>query len=272
LITGANSGIGKATALGLAKEQATIIMVCRDKKNGEKAQKEIKENSHNNNVDLFIADLSSQEQIRRLIKEFKAKYNTLNVLINNAGIMLKKRALSVDHIEMNLAVNYLAPFLLTNLLLDVLKISIPSRIINISAGLHKRAILDIEDLQSEKDYSIIGTYSRSKVALVLFSYELSRRLEGSGITVNVLHPGVIRTNLLRDMPYIAQFFTKIFLKSPKKGAETSIYLASSRDVEGITGKYFKNKKPAKSSSQTYKVVLAKKLWDISENLTSIKEK
>jgi NAD(P)-dependent dehydrogenase (short-subunit alcohol dehydrogenase family) len=269
MITGASSGIGKATALELAKREATIIMVCKDQERGETARKEIIEESNNPNVDLLICDLSSQKQIRNLVKTFKDKYKALHVLINNAGLVLRHRSLSEDRIEMNLAVNYLAPFLLTNLLLDVLKSSAPSRIINVTSAMHESSTLDIEDLQSEKKYNSYGTYGRSKAALVLFTYELSRKVEGTGVTVNAVHPGVIRSNLGRDMPYLAQLFTKIFFKSPEKGAETSIYLATSPDVEKLSGKYFKNKEPAKSSDQTYDEELAKKLWGISEKLVGL---
>ncbi len=271
IITGANSGIGKATTLGLAKMNAVVVMLCRSKEAGEEAQKEIIGESGNNRVDLFLCDLSSQEQIRRVVDEFNQKYKTLHVLINNAGVMAAKRKLSVDGFEMNFAVNHLAPFLLTNLLLDVLKKSVPSRIINVSSGAHKMAKIDFDDLQSEnKKHRLFKVYGISKLALMLTSYELSRRLDGTGVTVNIVHPGVVKTNLGRDMSKIGRGFGKLFFKNPEKGAETSIYLATSPEVEGITGKYYVKKQQRNSSEESYNEEYAKRLWDISTELTKLK--
>lgn len=270
MLTGANSGIGKATALGLAEMGTRIVIVCRNKERGEIAQQEIIEKTGNKNLDLLICDLSSQEQIHKLVSEFKQKYQNLHVLINNAGIVLSKRELSVDGIEMNFAVNYFAPFLLTNLLVDELKKSAPSRIINVSSGVHKRASMDFDDLQGEnKKYGAFKNYGVSKLAITLFTYELSRKLEGTGITVNAVHPGVVRSNLGRDLPAFSRGFQKTFFKSPKKGAATSIYLASSPDVEGVTGKYFVNKQPKKSSGESYNEEYAKRLWEISAEMTNL---
>ncbi|MFX0137807.1 MAG: SDR family oxidoreductase [Candidatus Hodarchaeota archaeon] len=270
MITGANSGIGKATALGLAELGVSIIMVCRNRERGESAQQEIIEKTGNKNVDLLICDLSSQEQIHKLVSEFKEKYQDLHVLINNAGIVLSKRNLSVDGIEMNFAVNHLAPFLLTNLLIEILKKSAPSRIINVSSGVHRRASLDFDDIQGEnKKYGAFKNYGVSKLAITLFTYELSRKLEGTGVTVNAVHPGVVRSNLGRDLPAFSRSFQKTFFKSPRKGAATSIYLASSPDVEGITGKYFVNKQPKRSSEESYNEEYAKRLWEISAEMTNL---
>ena len=269
VITGANSGIGKATALGLAKLGANVVMVCRNQTRGEEARKEIIDKTSNKNIDLLIADLSSQQAIRQLVADFKKKYRQLHVLINDAGVVLRKRTLTTDGIETNFAVNYLAPFLLTNLLLDVLKKSAPARIINVTSGYYKRATINFDDLQSEKDYSAFGTYAKSKLALVLFTRELSRRLKGTNVMVNVLHPGVIKSNLGRDMSAFSRLFTKIFFKSPKKGAETPIYLASSPEVEGISGKFFMNKKEAEFTEASGNEEIARKLWDISAKLTNL---
>jgi len=270
IITGANSGIGKATALGLAKVNATIVMLCRNKEAGEIAQKEIIEESGNKKIDLLLCDLSSQEQIRSFVDEFKQKYQNLNVLINNAGVMASKRKLSVDGYEMNFAVNHLAPFLLTNLLLDMLKMSAPSRIINVSSGAHKMAKIDFDDLQSEnKKHRLFRVYGVSKLALMLFSYELSRKLDGTGVTVNTVHPGVVNTNLGRDMSKFGRRFGKLFFKNPEKGAETSIFLASSPEVEGITGKYYIKKQQQESSNESYNEDYAKRLWEISAILTKL---
>ncbi|MFX1456334.1 MAG: SDR family oxidoreductase [Promethearchaeota archaeon] len=270
IITGANSGIGKATALGLAKMNATIVMLCRNKELGETAQKEIINESGNKDIDLLLCDLSSQEQIRNFVSEFKQKYQYLHVLINNAGVMASKRRVCVDGFEMNFAVNHLGPFLLTNLLLDVLKKSAPSRIVNVGSAAHGMAKIDFDDLQCEnKKHRLFKVYGASKLAFILFSYELSRRLEGTGVTVNIVHPGMVNTNLGREMSRFSRTVGKLVFKSPEKGAETSIYLASSPEVEGITGKYFIKKQQQESSKESYNEDDAKKLWEISAKLTNI---
>jgi NAD(P)-dependent dehydrogenase (short-subunit alcohol dehydrogenase family) len=267
MVTGANSGIGKETAVGLAKQGATVVMVCRDATKGEAALKEIKERTGNSAIELLLADLSSQQAIRNLVTDFKNKYSKLHVLINNAGVVLSRRILTIDGIETQFAVNHLAPFLLTNLLLDVLKASAPARVVNLSSGIHKGATID--DLQSEKKYSAFSAYGKSKLALTLFTYELARRLKGSGVTVNAVHPGVVKTNLGRDMNWFSRGFTKVFFKSPVKGATTSIYVASSPEIEGITGKYFANKKETPSSKLSYDETAAKQIWDLSAKLTHL---
>ena len=270
IITGANSGIGKATAIGLAKMNATVVMLCRDKERGESAQNEIIELTGNNNVDLFLCDLSSLKEIRNFATEFKSKYQNLHVLINNAGVMLSKKDFSVDGFEMNFAVNHLAPFLLTNLLLDILKKSAPSRIINVGSAAHKMGKIDFEDLQSEnKKGRLMGVYGNSKLAMTLVSYKLSKMLEGSNVTVNILHPGLVNTNLGRDRSSTSKGFASKFFKSPEVGAETSIFLASSPEVEGITGKYFTKKKEKASSKKSYNEEYAKRLWEISLEMTKL---
>jgi NAD(P)-dependent dehydrogenase (short-subunit alcohol dehydrogenase family) len=271
LITGANSGIGKETALALAKMNATVVMLCRNKQRGEKAQKEIIEQSGNKNVDLLLCDLSSLEDIKKFVSEFKNKYEKLHVLINNAGVMLKNRTISLDGFEMNFAVHVLGPFLLTNLLLDILKKSAPSRIIIVASAAHKRAKIDFQDLQSEnKKYRLFSAYGISKLAEILFTYELSRKLEGTKVTANAVHPGVVATNLGRDQSKFSQWFAKKFFKSPEEGAQTSIYLASSSEVEGITGKYFTNKESRESSIESYNKENAERLWKICEEMTGLK--
>ncbi len=270
IITGANSGIGKATAIGLAKMNATIIMLCRNRARGEEAQRVIIDLTGNNNVDLLICDLSSQKEIRDFVSEFKSKYQNLHVLINNAGVMLSKKLLSEDGFEMNFAVNHLAPFLLTNLLLDILKKSAPSRIINVGSAAHRMGKIDFEDLEKKnKKGRFFRLYGSSKLALTLVSYELSRKLEGSRVTVNVVHPGLINTKLGRERSSTRNGFANKFLKSPEIGAETSIFLASSPEVEGITGKYFAKKKEKPSSKESYNEEYAKRLWEISTEMTKL---
>lgn len=271
VVTGSNSGIGKETALRLAQLGAHIIMLCRDKSRGEEAQFEIINESGNKSIDLMLADLSSQQSIRQFVSEYQKKYDKLNVLINNAGVNLSKRYETVDGIERVFAINTLAPFLLSNLLIKTLKNSIPSRIINVASSVQCRSI-NFDKLQSKKFFRSWKAYSRSKTALILITYEFARRLNGSGITVNCLHPGFTNTNITRTYRGIIKFFTKIifsFAKSPEEGAETSIYLASSPEVEGVSGKYFINKREAKSKDITYDTSVAKKLWDVCANLTNL---
>lgn len=274
LVTGANSGIGKATALGLAQMGATVVMVCRDRTKGEDAQSEIKAKSGNEAVDLLLADLSSQQSIRQLVEDFKQRYSQLHVLINNAGVFNLTRRKIVDGLEMTFAVNQLAPFLLTNLLLDVIKASAPARIVNVSSAAHEIGYIKLDDLQSKKHYRPMRAYGQSKLALVLFSYELARRLEGTGVTVNCLHPGFVTTNIGQgNISSFARTVTKFILSffgvSPEEGARTSIYLASSPDLEGVTGKYFVKSVPKRSVSISYDESLQHQVWEASAKLVQL---
>jgi NAD(P)-dependent dehydrogenase (short-subunit alcohol dehydrogenase family) len=277
LVTGANSGIGKATALGLAQLGATVVMVCRHRAKGEAAQNEIRAKSGNNAVDLLLADLSSQQSIRQLVEVFKQRYSQLHVLINNAGVFNMTRHETVDGLEMTFAVNQLAPFLLTNLLLDVLKASAPARIVNVSSAAHEAGYIKLHDLQSEKHYRPMRTYGQSKLALVLFSYELARRLEGTRVTVNCLHPGFVVTNIGQgNIPPLARTAIRSILSlfgvSPEEGARTSIYLASSPNVEDVTGKYFVKSIPKRSVSISYDESLQSQLWEESAKLVQLSVK
>ncbi len=267
LITGANSGIGKSTALGLAKQGAHIVMLCRDQNRGEKAQQEIISKSKNNLVDLLYADLGSLKSLKNFIKSFKEKYTSLHILINNAGVNFLRRKETVDGFEGMFGINHIGHFYLTIGLLDLIKQSAPSRIINVASRAQRK--IDFDDLQSEKSYSFMKVYGKSKLANILFTYELARRLEGSGVTVNCLHPGGVRTNLARGTNKIAKIIggvISIFLMSPEKGAATSIYLASSPNVAKVTGKYFIKKQEVKSSTSSYDVEAAQLLWKKSEEL------
>jgi retinol dehydrogenase 14 len=269
LVTGSNTGIGKATAMGLAGLGAKVIMVCRDRGRGETALAEIKKRTGNNSVELMIADFSSLESIRRLSVEFRKKYERLDVLVNNAAVLGRRRILSMDGYEMTFAVNHLGYFLITNLLLDLIKAGGNSRIVNVSSDAHRGARIDFDDLQMEKRYSAVRAYSVSKLANVLFTYELARRLKGTGVTVNTLHPGVVKTEVFREMPFIVDWLVKLFATSPEKGASTSIYLATSAEVEGVSGKYFKNCREVPSSPETYDQSIAQKLWEVSSELTRL---
>jgi NAD(P)-dependent dehydrogenase (short-subunit alcohol dehydrogenase family) len=281
MITGSNSGIGKETARGLAKMGATIVMVVRNQERGEKARAEIVKQTGSDSVDLMICDLSSMSSIRDFAVEFKKKYKRLDVLINNAGASYSKREVTPEGFERNFAVNYLGPFLLTHELLDLLKSSVPSRIINVSSALAKNGRVDLDDLQGEKNYARAKFYSPSrapaydnaKLMLIMFTYELARLLEGSGVTVNVLMPGFTATNLGKGSgslsSYIMFKMVRPIQQSAKKGAETSIYLASSDDVKTITGKCFAKKKEVTSCPASYDEELQKRLWKKTENMLGL---
>ena len=272
LITGGNSGIGKATALGLAKLNASVGIVSRDKDKGEATLIEIRSKSGNRNVDAMTADLSSQDSVRELAHDFKGRYKKLHVLINNAGIFLPKRVPTVDGLEATFATNHLGHFLLTNLLLDLLKASAPSRIINLSSSAHHGTEMDFEDLQGEKKYRGYHAYSQSKLANVLFTYQLTKQLEGTGVTVNSLHPGVVRTGFGKDQGGLMSILVTVgrpFMMSPDKAARAAIYLATSPELEGVTGKYFSRGKEERSSRQSYDETSAERLWKLSAELTKL---
>ncbi len=272
MVTGSSSGIGKATALGLAKMGASVVMICRDQERGEAAMNEIVKKSSNQKVSLLIADLSSQNSIRRLVENFTASYTKLHVLVNNAGVFLAKRLFTEDGIEMTFAVNHLAPFLLTNLLLPTLKTNTLPRVITVASSAHYGATIDFDNLQGDMHYSGFRAYSQSKLANVMFTYELARRLKGTSVSVNCLHPGVVRTNLGKSNWWVfrlALFLFAPFLLTPEKGATTSIYLASSHEVDGITGRYFVKQKVTKSSKESNVEVMSKKLWEVSAELTHV---
>jgi NAD(P)-dependent dehydrogenase (short-subunit alcohol dehydrogenase family) len=281
IITGSNSGIGKETAIGLAEMGATIVMVVRDKGRGEKARTEIVKQTGNSSVDLMICDLSSMSSIRQFAAEFKKKYDRLDVLINNAGATFSKREVTSEGFERNFAVNYLGPFLLTHELLGLLKSSAPSRIINVSSGLAKNGRVDLDDLQSEKNYagtkfyspSRAPAYDNAKLMLMMFTYELARRLKGSGVTVNVLMPGFTATNLGKSSgslsSYIMFKMVRPMQQSARKGAETSVYLASSDEVKDLTGKCFAKKKEVTSCPASYDEELQKRLWNKTESMLGL---
>ena len=272
LITGGTNGIGKATAQALARMGATVVIVGRDAQKTSQVVEEIRATSGNNNVDSLLADLSSQQQVRRLANEFKSKYSHLHVLLNNAGAVFMRRQLSVDGIEMTFAVNHLASFLLTALLLDTIKASSPARIINVSSNVHASGKIEFDNLQGERDYRPTA-YDNSKLANILFTMELARRLEGTGVTVNALYPGFVATGFAKNngkvIAALVSIFAPLVARSPAKGAETSIYLASSPSVEGITGKYFYDSHVLPAASQATDMVVARKLWDVSAEMVRL---
>jgi retinol dehydrogenase-14 len=266
MVTGANAGMGKEISLALAGMGASLVMVSRDRERGDAARAEVESKTGNRQVELLFADLSSQQSIRHLVTEFEAKHNRLHVLVNNAGITLARRTATDDGIEAVFATNHLAAFLLTNLLLPVLKASAPSRVVTVSSSAHSMGKIDFDDLQSVRGYSEIRTYNASKLANVLFTYELARRLAGSGVTANVVEPGFVKTNLRVPFPFSLFSFMR---GSPVNGARPTVFLASSAEVEGVSGTFFNQKGVAtKSSKLSYDDDAARRLWAQSAQLTS----
>lgn len=274
LVTGATSGIGKATALGLARQQATVVIVARNQSKGEATRQEIQAVS-SQPVDLLLADLSSQADVRKLAATFSERYEHLHVLINNAGVFLLKRQVAVDGIEMDLAVNHLAPFLLTHLLLERLKASTPARIVNVNSGAHTSARgIDFANLQWERGYNVWQAYARSKLAALLCSYLLARKLTGNGITVNCLNPGFVATgigmnNVGPRLQSIARAITSRLGSNPEQGARTSLYLALSPEVANVTGAYYDQLVAKRSSPVSYDEKLQQRMWDESMRLVGL---
>lgn len=269
IVTGANAGIGKVTALELARMGAEVILACRSEERGSAARDMIIEETGNQAVHLMLVDLSSQASISEFTDAFKARFGRLDVLVNNAGGVFFNRQESVDGLELTFALNHMGYFQLTTELLDLLVASAPARIVNVSSGAHGINMFNFDDYQRTKSYRAFSVYSQSKVANVLFTYELARRLEGTGVTVNALHPGFVRSNFGRNNGFISQIAMTLLSPiaiSEEKGAKTSIYLASSPEVEGVTGKYFVRSQPRKSSSRTYDAALQHQLWALSESL------
>jgi NAD(P)-dependent dehydrogenase (short-subunit alcohol dehydrogenase family) len=274
LITGGTNGIGKSTALALARIGATVVIVGRNAPKTVQVVEEIRADSGNKNVDSLLADLTSQREVRQLADDFKSKYQHLDVLVNNAGAAFMQRQLSVDGIEMTFALNYLAYFLLTNLLLDTLKASAPARIINVSSDAHASGKIEFDNLQGERSYGS-SAYPNSKLAVILFTVELARRLEGTGITVNALHPGFTSTGFGKNngkvMVALVSIFAPLVARSPAKGAQTSVYLASSPIAEGITGQYFYHARMIPPAAQATDMEVARKLWDVSAEMVHLAE-
>jgi NAD(P)-dependent dehydrogenase (short-subunit alcohol dehydrogenase family) len=273
IVTGSNSGIGKQTALALAKMGATIVMVVRNKIRGEKTLKEIISQTGNKDANLMISDLSSMNSIRNFTEEFKKTYSRLDVLINNAGAVFNKRQVTPEGFERTLAVNYLAPFLLTHELLNLLKNSSPSRIINLTSGLAKKGKVDLDDLQSEKNYAGMQVYTNAKLMLILFTYELAKRLEGKRVTANVAMPGFVATNLGKNSGSLRSAILFKLVRpmqiNAKKGAQTSVYLASSEQIRTVSGKCFSKKKITITCPLSYDEEIQKLLWDKTQSMLGL---
>lgn len=277
LVTGATSGIGQAAALRLAQQGLTVVLVGRDREKADRIVRQIKTESKNDRVDALIADLASQQAVRALAAAFKARYPRLDVLINNAGAIFTKRRLTEDGVEMTFAVNYLARFLLTHLVLDVLIVSAPARIVDVAGAYHARGDLFLDDLALKRRYDYAAANNRAKLADVLFTHELARRLSATDVTVNCLHPGAVRTDALLKDPdaslglKLMYRLGRLFFKSPEKGAETPVYLATAPDVDAVTGEYFVDKKLRQSAPKTYDLTLQRQLWDLSVQLTNLRQ-
>jgi NAD(P)-dependent dehydrogenase (short-subunit alcohol dehydrogenase family) len=272
LVTGGTGGIGRATALGLSRLGARVGITGRDDARTRIAAAEMARAS-GNPVDAFPADMSSQAEVRRLAAAVLDTYPRLDVLVNNVGGFWATRRITADGLEHTFAVNHLAGFLLTNLLLDLLQASAPARIVTVSSGAQRMGALDFDDLQGERDWSGQRAYNQSKLANVEFTYELARRLRGTGVTANTLHPGVVRTSFAaEDSSTVWKVMIplmKPFMKSPEKGAATSIHLASSPEVEGVSGRYFVNRKPSESSKASHVTADATRLWEVSAELVGL---
>lgn len=270
LITGATSGIGRVTAKTLAVMGAKVVVLGRDADKGKDLEAEIHSTTGKKDMEFILCDLSSLDSVKKAALEFLSHHDRLDVLLDNAGGINGKRKVTVDGFEYTLGVNHLAHFVLTNLLMDRLKASAPSRIVVTSSSAHAMGHMDFDDLMAERKYKFLKVYGQSKLANALFTFELARRLQSTGVTANCFHPGAIRSNFVNGIGGAASVMAPVvgvFMHSPKKGAETQIYLASSPEVEGVTGKYFFKKVVKQSSAESTDGDVAKKLWKVSEELT-----
>lgn len=277
VITGANTGIGKETAKEMARRGARVILACRDMEKCQEARKEIAWDTQNKLVNCMECDLASQESIRAFARKFNRKEERLDILINNAGVMRCPKSLTKEGIELQLGTNHMGHFLMTNLLLDKIKASAPSRIINVSSVAHMRGKINFSDLNSDKKYDEGEAYAASKLANILFTRELGERLAGSGVTCNAVHPGIVFTDLGRHMSVYKSWFSTLFLhpimwlflRTPRQGAQTTIYAALNADLNSVSGKYFSNKAEAEVAEAALDKEAAKRLWVVSEHWTKL---
>ena len=273
LITGGTGGIGRAAAIGLASMGARVGITGRDRARAERAAATIARESGHPAVDVFVADMSSQAEVRRLAGEVLAAYPRLDVLLNNVGGFWAHRHVTADGLEHTFALNHLAPFLLTNLLLERLLASAPARVVTVSSGAQAKGKIDFDDLIGERKYSGQRAYSQSKLANVMFTYELARRLAGTGVTATALHPGMTNTAFSAEDPSRAfaplVMVMRPFMKKPDRGADTPVYLASAPEAEGLTGQYFANREPKKSNKASYDTDATARLWRVSADLVGL---
>lgn len=268
VVTGATAGIGKATALGLATMGATVIIVARDAAKSARTVDEIEKAVPGSSVDVVLADFASLDAVRAAAAEIAKRYRAVHVLVNNAGVANKDRLESVDGFELTFAVNHLASFLFTRELMPLLRAGAPSRIVNVASVAEKHGPIDFDDLQSTRGYRGFRVYGKSKLANILFTYELAARLTGSGVTANCVHPGAVATDMLKKLPWLLYTMISPFLLTPEQGAATQIYLAGSPQVEGVSGGYFVKGKAARSSKRSYDVAARKRLWEVSEAMVA----
>lgn len=271
LITGSSSGIGKETATELLRKGFRVIMLCRDSEKSRKAWEEIKKNVGDNNVDLVYANLSSFDSIRKAVEAIKNRYNTIDMLINNAGVYKRKLSMSDNGIEMNLAVNFLAPFLLTNLLLPLIKKSDSARIINLTSELYKDGKVNFEKIKPNDRYNGNKAYADSKLLVILFTYQLAKLLKEENISVNCVHPGVVQTDVFRDFPKWVNRMLGLFISKPEEGAKPAIYLASSDEVRNISGKYFSKMNIKETKEITHDENVRQYVWDYASKLTELEK-
>ncbi|TMD58477.1 MAG: SDR family NAD(P)-dependent oxidoreductase [Chloroflexi bacterium] len=267
LVTGSSSGLGRATAHGLAKLGATVILGCRDRQRGELTQAEIRTASGNESVDLLLVDLSVLASVRAMAAEFEKRYARLDVLINNAAVFKSSRTVTVDGLETMFATNHLGSFLLTNLLLERLKTSAPSRILTITAP--STTTLNFDDLQGEKKFSAFEAFGASKACNLLFTYELARQLKVTGVSANAIYPGLVKSSLMREAAAPVRWFTSLISTTPEKAAETVVYYASSPEIEDKTGLFFKGRQVIESSPSTKDEAVQRRLWDVSVGLAKL---
>lgn len=272
LVTGGTSGIGYVTARELAKVEANVVITARSEEKGKRSVEKLRAESGNSKINALIADFSFQSQVRKLVEDFKRQNDRLDVLINNAGAIYFRRTLTQDGFEMTFAANHLAPFLLTNLLLERLVSSAPARVVNVASNAHEGHVINFDDLEGERNYSFMNAYGQSKLANVMFTYELDRRLAGSEVTVNAVHPGYVGTNMGGNNGWLVRLFlpiNRLWAIDVDQGAETVIYLASSPEVDGVSGKYYYQNKAVPSSPYSHDENAAKRLWEVSVEMTGL---
>ncbi len=270
VVTGANSGIGKVAAAEFARMGARVVMVCRNREKGRTALVEICQATGNTQVELMIADLSEMEQVRATAARIRDRYPHIDVLLNNAGAIHRPRQVTSDGFERTFALNHLAPFLLTLELEPVLRASAPSRIVTVASDAHRRGRIHFDDLHLERKYSPLRAYAQSKLANVLFAREMARRLEGSGVTSNAVHPGAVATGFGRNNRDLLAWLVRVgarFLRTPEEGARTLVWLATEDSVEGATGGYYVDEKLRKPSKAALDDEAATRLWDLSLEMT-----
>jgi NAD(P)-dependent dehydrogenase (short-subunit alcohol dehydrogenase family) len=267
MVTGASSGLGKAIAEGLARKGASVVLACRDQVRGEAALAEIRAATASPNVELMLVDLSSLQSVRDMVGVFKQKYRRLSVLVNNAAVFASRRVVTADGLELMFATNHLGPFLLTNLLLDELRAGAAARVVNITAPSTTRLVF--EDLQGEGVFNVVDAFGASKMCNLLFTFELARRLERSGVSVNAVHPGLVRSNLMREAPAIVRAAFRLFSAPPRRAADGPIYVASSRELAGATGLFFKGKQTIEPPTYARNPQVQRELWEASARLAGL---